>query len=452
MVSTWWLALAVSATAAQGATQAAPIAPNHTSAPIGCHSSDLLMLDADGLSRHLERCQKDPAYLARLGHLYNQQRHYTEASDHLERSLLLEPDNLNTQLDYAIALAGSGDLASALHLVQALQQHPDLPTPLRLDLLHTIRQWASNSVTKSQTLPNQATRISAGLRLGYDSNLLGSPKLNSIALTLPTETLTLPVDQANHPRSGSFVRTDLHLHHMRVQPDGGRWVLEASALQRNSPSLSSANSTQGELQLEYIQPTSGYYANATVAALNAHTGTRYFSQGVAAGIELVTRFSASRCTQRWGLEWQNRQLHSNEVLSGQYSGVSAQWGCTPSGQLHWQLSARAGQDRPRDATRPGSAQDQYSLRARASINTSAASSWLLDAEASYSRDATGYSPLLEHNRRRTMTRLTLRAEYQYTITPHWRLLAGAEAQAQNASLPLFALRSRGLYLGVRTHW
>lgn len=430
---------------------AATLMPAYAQSPINCHSPELLVLEADALGSHLEHCQKDPAYLARLGQLYNQQQRYAQAAEHLERALLLEPDNPNTQLDYAIALAGSGDIASALHLVQALQQHPDLPASLRLGLLHTSRQWANNA-TEAQVVPHQVTRMSAGVRMGYDNNLLGSPRLSSLALTLPTETITLPVDQSNHPRSGTFVRTDLHLSHSRLQPDGSRWAVDASALQRNSPGLNAANSTQAELQLEYIQPAPGYYASATLAALDAHTGTRYISQGITAGIERSTLSTVPRCTQRLGLEWQNRQLHNNEVLSGQYSGVSGHWGCAPPGKPQWQLTARVGQDRPRDASRPGGAQDQYNLRARVSTHTSPASFWLLDAEASYSRDASGYSALLDHNRRRSITRLSLRAEYQYTISPSLRLLAGADALVQNASLPLFALRSRGLYLGVRAHW
>lgn len=415
--------------------------------PLDCNSPALLLLDVETLSTHLERCQKDPAYLARLGHLYNQQQRYTEAANHLERALLLGPDNPHNQLDYAIALAGSGDAASALNLVLMLQQNPDLPTSLRTGLLNIGQVWANANANNGTT-----QRFSAGVRWGYDNNLLGSPKLSTIALTLPTETITMQVDPTNRPRPGSFVRTDLHWHQVRTQPDGSRWALEAGALQRNSLSgLSAANSTQGELQLEYTHPAS-YYAGATLTTLYSHANTRYTSQGLVLGMERTPTTPAPHCTQRLGLEWQNRQLHSNTVLSGQYAGLSAQWGCNAPDSTQWQLIARAGQDQPQDGSRPGGAQAQYSLRARASTSTSTTSLWLLDAETSYSRDATGYSPLLDNNRRRNIQRLTLRLEHQYTLAPGWRLLTGVETLTQNASLPLFALRSRSLYLGVRTHW
>ena len=92
------------------------------------------------------------------------------------------------------------------------------------------------------------------------------------------------------------------------------------------------------------------------------------------------------------------------------------------------------------------------MRAHAIAASSIATTWLLDAEASHSRDATGYSPLLANNRRRTINRLTLRLEMQHTLTPHIAALAGLEAVAQSASLPLFALHSRGVYAGLRAQW
>lgn len=451
----WWAA-------AQAQAQSAA---DHTPPPASpaCTSPALLStLDADALATHLQRCYIHPVYLARLGHLYNLQQRYTEAVDPLERALLFEPDNPDTQLDYALALAGHGDTASALNLVLALQQHPQLPPTLRQGLQKTSQLWASGA----GAVPAQGTRISAGVRLGHDSNLLGAPNLGSITLTLPTESITLPVDANSRPRPGWFTRTDLRLHHVRVQADGSRWELQAAALQRNSPRLNTANSTQAELQLEHIRPataaragvlapaTWGHYASATLATLQSHAGTRYTSQGMNAGVELPPASTITgHCALRLGLEWQNRQLHSNAVLSGHYAGISSQWGCTlPSGGLYWQLTARAGQDRPHDTTRPGGAQDQYSLRAHASVASSAATTWLLDAEASHSRDATGYSPLLLNYRRRTTSRLTLRAEVQHALTPHVAALVGLEAVAQSASLPLFALHSRGGYAGLRVQW
>ena len=426
-----------------------------------CDSPATLAQSADTLRQSLHRCQNNASYLARMGHLYIQEQRYTEAADHLERALLLDPDNPETQLDYALALAGSGDTASALNLVFALHQRPDLPMPLRQSLRLAGEQWAL-ATTGAPGNPAQATRISAGLRTGYDSNLLGAPRLRSLTLTLPGENLTLPVDGSSQPRPGMYARADLRLEHTRAQPGGHRWDLQAAVLQRSSPRVADANSTQAEVQLEHTHSPArgggwGHYTSAAITALQTHAGTRYTSQGLAAGLEWAPAANgagpaAAPCIARMGLEWQNRQLQSNEVLSGRYTGISSQWGCSlPSGR-QWQLTARAGRDQPANPERPGAAQDQYSLRAYARNPLGPQGAWLLDAEASHSRDATGYSPLLDNGRSRTISRLTMRAEYQHTLAPGLLALAGIEGVVQHASLPLFSLRSRGLYAGLRASW
>ena len=427
-----------------------------------CDDPATLAQSADTLRQSLERCQSSAPYLARMGHLYIQELRYSEAADHLERALLFEPDNAEIQLDYALALAGSGDVVSALNLVFSLQQRPDLPAPLRQSLRRVGEQWtlaAGDDAGK----PQQITRFNAGLRAGYDSNLLGTPQLSSLTLTLPGEIISLPIDGSSQPKPGLYTRTDLRLEHTRLQPGGRRWELQAAVLHRNSPSVAEADSTQAEVQLEHALSADragglGHYASAALTALQTRSGTRYISQGLAAGLEMAPASGAHSqspqipCTARLGLEWQNRQLQSNEVLSGRYIGVGSQWGCSlPSGQ-QWQLSARAGRDQPTNGNRPGGAQGQYSVRAYLRNPLGAHGAWLVDAEASHSRDAAGYSPLLDNGRRRAITRMTIRAEYQHTLALGVLALAGIEGVGQNASLPLFTLRSRGVYAGLRANW
>lgn len=430
--------------------------------PLACDDPAALSQTADTLRQNLQRCQNNASYLARMGHLYVQEQRYTEAADHLERALLFDPENPETQLDYALALAGSGDTASALNLVFALERRTDLPAPLRQSLRQVGQQWTLAASGNPGKGPTQVTRISAGLRTGYDSNLLGAPQLSSLTLTLPGENITLPVDGNSQPRPGLYARTDLRLEHTRLQPGGHRWDLQAAVLQRNSPRVTDASSTQAEVQLEHtlspLQPGDwGHYTSAALTALQTHAGTRYSSQGVAGGWEWAfTGANAAAtqqpCTMRMGMEWQNRQLQSNAVLSGRYTGFSGQWGCNLYGGQQWQLSARAGRDQPANPARPGGAQDQYSLRAYVRTPVGPQGAWLIDAEASHSRDAAGYSPLLDNGRRRSIARLTWRAEYQHTLAPGLLALGGIEGVVQNASLPLFTQRSRGVYAGLRASW
>lgn len=455
------LALAVALACVPGAAAVAAQEP-------ACDSAVMAAQEADAMRLALGRCQNDATYLARMGHAYLQEQRYAEAAEHLERALLLSADDGPTQLDYALALAGSGDIASALHLIFALERRPDLPEPLRQSLRLATRQWSGAGDAAAQ--PVRFLRLAAGVRAGYDSNLLGAPQLRSITLTLPGESITLPVDGGSQPRAGAYGRADLRLEHSRMVAANRRWDVQAAVLQRSSPRVSDANSTQAELQLEHTRiPAApgawGWYASSALSALKTHGGTRYSSQGVAFGLEFAANANADAdakatvaappaqtCTGRLGVDWQNRSLHSNQVLSGRYSGVSALWGCHASLGGQWQLVARAGRDEPQQNARPGGAQDQFSLRAYARRPVGGQGAWVFDVEASHSQDAVGYSPLLDNGRRRRIGRLSVRAEYQQPLAPGILGLVGVEAIEQHANLPLFSLRSQGVYAGLRAVW
>ena len=75
---------------------------------------------------HLPECQRSAPYLAQLGQKLNALGRYSEALDHLERALLFDPNLPQAQLDYAIALAGTGDTLSARLLLDGILAQSDL--------------------------------------------------------------------------------------------------------------------------------------------------------------------------------------------------------------------------------------------------------------------------------------------------------------------------------------
>ncbi len=408
---------------------------------------------------HLQRCQRSSTYLAHLGHQLNRQQRYPEAAEHLERAILFDPDATAAQMDYAIALAGSGDTLSALQLMAALLQRPGLPPEQRAALMAARARWAQAAHT-----PLRQTRLQAGLRWGWDNNLLGAPNLSSLTLTFPSEVIQLPLDESNRPRPGTYLRTDARLDHTHLQPSGTRWDLGLALLHRRSPAVPEAGSHQAEAVLERSHPgapqgtlwaRTGHYLGASGAWLHTGSGTSYRSLGTAAGLQWQPQAaSAARtCQSRLGLETQQRNLHSNPLLSGRYWGLAAQWHCASLPQApQWRVHLRTGQDRPLQPGRPGGAQHETALRATWSLPHSPSATWLLDAELTHTRDATGYSPLLANNTPRRQSRAALRLEYQHTWPGGLQALAGLEAVAQHSNLPLFGLRSQGVYLGLRASW
>lgn len=427
--------------------------------PAPCDSPALQAANADELLTHLQRCQNNAAFLARLGQLFNAEQRYPEAAEHLERAILFNPDDAAPQMGYAIALAGSGDTLSALQLIGVLLARTDLPEPQRASLMAARARWA-----QAATASLQQTRLYAGLRMGYDNNLMGAPNLTSLTLTFPGEVISLPLDGSNRPQPGAYLRADARLDHTRIQPDGTRWDINLGLLQRHSRSVPEAGSSQAEALVERSRPgqpqgasllqQAGHYINASAALLDTRSGTRYRSLGAAAGWQWeALAAQGGACQWRLGGEAQHRDLASNNLLSGRYTGLTAQWSCSGLADApQWRLALRAGRDTPIHAQRPGGAQTEVALRALYTMPMGPASAWLTEAELSHTRDATGYSPLLDNGARRRLHRMALRTEVQHTLQPGLSLLAGAELVAQQANLPLFNMRSRGVYLGLRGSW
>ena len=456
-----------------------------------CDAPALLAQPADALHQHLQRCERNLPYLLQLGTLRNQQRQYEQAADHLERALMLDPGQPGALLQYAIALAGSGDTLSALQLMADLEQRPDLPAPLRATLRSVVATWEPRVQTPiwgarggAGPLP-ASTSFAIGTRMGYDSNLQGSSRISSLTLTLPGENVTLPIEPSQLPRSGGVLQTDLRATHQRILPGGARWGTQAALQQRYTPSLQSAGSTQAEWQVDFTAApikqapkatkteakketnpeTGGWapWASASVAALHSRSGTRYASQSLSLGIEQA----ALGCVARYGLDGQTRDLRSNPILSGRYLGASLQWHCAPSASgWQWLTVLRLGQDRATDPDRPGGHQNQAGLRLHASapapslwpLMAGAGSAgqggarWVIDADYSHARDSQGYSPLLDNGRVRRINRFTTRVEWQQPLLPGVQAVIGVEAIRQNASLSLFQVRSHGLWVGLRGQW
>lgn len=437
---------------------------------------------ADRLTPYVITCQRVSEWLAQLGALLNKEGRYDEAAEHLERSLMLEPDQIQAGLDYAVALAGVGDLLSATQLLGQWLARPDLPNTLRASLVQAQQRYAA----AGRASTGWQWRRHAGLRLGRDSNLAGAPGITSLTLTLPTGNITLPVEESSLPRPGMYARTDLRVDLASQWANGQRVEVAAAVLSRSSPGAPQTGTTQAELAGEFSRVAGEmgsagnttvlqHYTSASVASLHTRGGTRYASFQLGTGLQLQGKYMPANdsglpgsqglspiCTTRVGIEAQLRNLYSNPVLSGRYAGLTWSWGCHAQPQQvlgdgaglaisQWQFGLRAGVDSPVDASRPGGRQQQYSLRAAANLGPR----WYVDAELGHNRDSTAYSPILDNGRARNTTRLSMRFEYQFPLrqlAPGALVVFGFEGFSQTANLPLFYIRSSGPYVAIRSTW
>lgn len=405
-----------------------------------------------GELQRLAQCQNDSAWLAWAGWGLNQMRRYADAAEYLERSLLLSPEDPIVQAEYAIALAGSGDGLASLRLMQELLNNPQLPGTLRSGLQQQVARWGVPA-----GVDEWRTRLRFSSKLGYDSNLLGAPNLTQLNLTLDGISVPLPLDGSYVSQAGNYLRTDWVWHANR-----GPWAISAAAALRAS---SQSGAGQQQLQGNFEYQGHNYYAGGSLAQLYTRIGTRYQVVGVNGG--LAWSMQGGACRTRLGLEWQQRTLRSNDLLSGDYGGAALQQTCEvpvppgrplANGQLQaWQSTLRWGVDRPAQAQRAGGQQRQLQWQWVAlGRGWGRNHQWLLDGEFYFQQDAQGYSPLLQDGARRRMARMAWRAEYSWPLFAQaadgWQLALGVEWQRQRASLPLFGLRSRGTYVVLRNQW
>jgi hypothetical protein len=403
------------------------------------------------LIEELPQCQREPDYLAALGNILNQRGRYVEAGDHLERALMLAPDLKGARLDYAISLAGMGEVQSARLLLDEILADPNLPAHLKPALERQRRSWASAT--------DWQTRLLASARVGHDSNLLGSPDLSSLTLTFPDQIVVLPLDDSARARSGSYQRVDIQLEARRQTSSGGQFESFFGLRSRTSSAVDDADSRQADALLDYSSYLrrnngAGFYAGGSTSALRSGSGIRYKAYGVAAGIGSASLVAG--CDARMGLEIQERKYLNNDLLSGRYSGIASSLSCDRQG-IQWLASAKAGNDRARHEERAGGNQTQYALRGAVILSSVGPGSFAkgrlwMDIEFSRSSDSSGYSALLESGRSRVIRRASGRVEYQYPLSGSLQWVAGAERVSQHSNLALFSQRSWGPYLALRGAW
>lgn len=417
----------------------------------------------------LGACQNDANFLAGLGDLLNQHGRYQEASEHLERAVMLNSGLKGAQLSYVVALAGIGDTQAAEALLDSLLADPTMPANLRRAL---------EKQRDLQSTPVLQTRWTLNARWGHDSNLLSAPNLTSLTLTAPDQTgQPLDLDSSYLALPGSYYRTDAQFELRRLEPNGARWDLTASARNRHSPVDALAGANQFDLAVEHSKPpvvpvngsglaSWGHYISMAGSVLTARSGTRYASLSMAGGVALAWHQGwAAACRTRLGVDLQGRYYDNSRLLSGRYTGLTGSLSCEPSQGSQWLLGLKAGRDMADNPDRPGGDQNQFSARAAGFLPLSVLTSiqktpmaWLglgaitADIEANFYLDSTGFSPLLESGRTRSMERYSGRIEYQHPVTRSGFIVLGLEATRQKSNISLFQVQSAGPYMTFRTAW
>jgi tetratricopeptide (TPR) repeat protein len=421
------------------------------------------------LARQLEAisaepgCLHDALFHAWRGAVLMALGEYAAAIEPLERALLMDPDLPAAQLDLALAMANKGDAVAASALFDQLRQRNDLPANVRAGLEK--QRVAMAAAATAGDIWHHRLQISS--LLGVDSNLNNAPAATELTLTFPQGNVTLPLAATSLPKQGGAVLTTAQWQGLR--PSGrSLWVLQGEARLRNGRDPST-HYQQGDVAATWLQaPEAPHQWIARLAYTNLHFGGLSLLQAEKASVQYqwprlspasLKAAAGASCRPVGGIELENRRYPASVALDGRYAGAVAALTCS-SGQgtaaSVLSLQLRAGADRPLDASRPGGTENRTELRAL--WDTPLPSPWPgvlgpgrlgLQWSSAWQHDSAGYSPLLENNAVRSITRHGLQAEASFALGGGLSLVTNFEASNQQSNLPAFGSRQRSLYLGLR---
>jgi len=154
-------------------------------------------------------CLQSSEFFALYGASQLNSGRIAEASESLERALLLEPNNGAAQIDYAETLYLQGDLFSALELNKLLLARDDLPEELHALMLEREQAW--QSLTREHT-----TQLD--ILAGYDNNLNGAPDSSQVTRTLAGEPVILELNDEFRAKSGPYLNFRLANRYRQLKP------------------------------------------------------------------------------------------------------------------------------------------------------------------------------------------------------------------------------------------
>lgn len=403
-------------------------------------------------------CQNDVQFLVALGQLLAQTGQPEAASEHLERALLLSPQDPQALRAFAQVLRELGDAAAATELLAMV---PSQALPAQAETAGKRPSYRAATGNAPSADAREPWKHLLSLTAGRERNPLGVSSQTDITLTLPgldptqPVTITLPIDTANRPQSAGYAQLSAAAQIGRHSGGGDfaatEWSLQLGARVREVRELPRAGFSVLEAALDHQRRPAGaswgHYANATGAYLDSRAGIR-FGQA-ALGLGLIG--GAGPCQGRLGLEALERRYLNNQVLDGVQKTWVAQLACLPGGVLTY----RSGAEAPRDPNRPGGVQRLMEVRLRGAWG-----GWALEADAGRLTDERGYSPLIEAGAVRAQTRGSARLERALLGPLGWLsracaacerypLVLGVEAQRRQSNLKLFESNNLGVYLAFQ---
>lgn len=378
----------------------------------------------------------------------------------LETALLLNPQLAGAQLDYAQALALSGQTGAARDLAGQALQRPDVPPALQTSLQAALNAAQTTAAGFPAPAPGRVPVAAtprllwsayAQLAYGSESNVNNATSAQFLTLQLPNGPVTLPLADTERPRAAPVRKTQGGLYAALALPLGEAQL--AASLADRSPrgedaSTPASASSSDELSLAYALPLNTRLGAGRVAVqtnrqtLQLARETQFESHGT----QLVYDLQLSPCLVSPRLGQARQRYPTSPLTDGNYRFARLQLSCV-SGAAQTLLAAAQGTDTPQDGTRPGGERQRRELLLRRDqpLAGGAASLW---ARWHHTQDAQPYSPLFGQL---TSSTATVWVGLGYWVPLGQGVSVGLELEhtRQTSNNALFELSNQAAYLGLR---
>lgn len=366
----------------------------------------------------------------------------------LERSLMLDPERVGTQLDFAQALAQINQQKVARELAKQVAARPDLPGPLQAMLAGVLGEVEQG---------DWQSKFSVQWLMGYETNLNGAPRLRSLTLTLPNGQIPLEIDKTVQPQSGPSALLGLSGALARKIGAGelgsylnyrGRATEETNqtGYQQLDAAVIYALPLRGDRpKLDFTAPT--VIGKVDISGLRFGGSHVYRSGGALLGLEFPGVLGSAILRPMLAADYANRHYPVATELDGVYIGAALSLNIEQAGQL-FQMVLRTGNEDARDPRRAGGDQaaNSFALRYLRKFSWGEID---LGAALERTRDEQPYSPLINDGESRNMTRKSYRVGVNFFLQNQLSLLTYFEYFLQDSNIALFNISNRTLHLGVK---
>jgi len=366
------------------------------------------------------------------------------ARQSLERAVLIDPNLPGAWLDLSVALLRLGEMEQSQQYLDYVQREFAPQEKMQL-IVNQLQSKIKQLVEKKYRWQYVVTT-----GLGYDSNANSGLSTNLIALTSGTDRILLTLSDDYQARPDFYGVMGIQAKQERTL-SGTDWKLQYGYGLRQRQFFKESNFSTSELgiQIQGIRPNgigsylfvSGQFEYIRLGQQSVLADTR---------LTLAHDISWDSCQMMPGLELEKREHLLESQLSGQITWAVGhavcQWGAWRGG-----LIGRAGFDRP-TGQRAGGQTHRMEAQLYADKKLSEHLHIKLLIGVFSAKDREGYSPWLENEARRFVSRMQYRSEFTYQWAPDWQFIWGLEKNTTSSNIPIFIQSAWQTYVQTKVHF